>query len=224
MCEMNQEPEYEVPSQEEEEEDDDLQLQEPINFSNLHHDSFKNNHQIQNRHPCTPCACNVTAASNPMKRPSPEQISEPKSKKPSLDLSGFSKLPLPQLQRSVSDPFTPTKANVSEYAKGLEDTPLSKGSASSSALPPKAPVLSRTRSEPIVSPVKSVARSSISNDLGIESIKEESHSAKVSFFLSPETASWNIIELFSRWILNIKLTAEVEENEAADERDVPMVG
>ncbi|XVF42416.1 hypothetical protein PTKIN_Ptkin01aG0360900 [Pterospermum kingtungense] len=129
MCEVNKEPDFEVPSQEEEEDDDDLHLQpqESINFSHLHLDGFKNNHH-QNHHPCTTCASNATASNNPMKRPSPEQISEPKSKKPSLDnnhpytLSGFSKLPLPQLQRSVSDPYTPTKANLSEYAKAADTT------------------------------------------------------------------------------------------------------
>ncbi|XWS58459.1 hypothetical protein CRYUN_Cryun08bG0035600 [Craigia yunnanensis] len=176
MGEMNQESDFEVPNQEE----DDLQLQESIKLSLLHLDSFKNNHQ--NRHRCTTCASNVTA-SNPMKRPSPETISEPKSKKPLLDnhhnsLSGFSKLPLPQLHRSASDPCTPPKANLSENAKALEDTPLSKGSASCSALPPKAPVLSRSISDPIVSPAKSFSRSSSSNEMGMELIKEESPSVK----------------------------------------------
>ena len=78
MGEMNQESDFEVPNQEE----DDLQLQESINLSLLHLDSFKNNHQ--NRHPCTTCACNVTVF-NLMKCLSPKQIWEPKSKKPSLD-------------------------------------------------------------------------------------------------------------------------------------------
>ncbi|XVF06496.1 hypothetical protein REPUB_Repub06bG0053300 [Reevesia pubescens] len=177
MGEMNKKPDFEVPNQEEE----DLQLQETMDLSLLHLDSFKNNHQ--NRHTCTTCACNVTA-SNPMKRPSPEPVSEPKSKKPLLDnhhpsLSGFSKLPLPQLRRSASDPYTPPKTNFVENAKAaLEDTPLSKGSVSCSALPPKAPVLSRSISDPILSPGKSFSRSSSSNEMGMELIKEESPSGK----------------------------------------------
>ncbi|XP_022746357.1 uncharacterized protein LOC111296359 [Durio zibethinus] len=118
-----------------------------------------------------------------MKRPSPEPISEPKSKKPLLDnhhnsLSGFSKLSLPQLDRSASDPYSPPKANLSENAKALEDTPLSKGSASCFALPPKAPALSSSRSNPIIlSPVNS-SKSSSSNEMGMELIKEESPGAK----------------------------------------------
>ncbi|XP_022719688.1 uncharacterized protein LOC111277525 [Durio zibethinus] len=176
MGDMNQEPDFEVPNQEE----DDLQLQESINLSGLHLDSFKNNHQ--NHHPCIICACNVTA-SNPMKRPSPEPVSEPKSKKPLLDshqysLAGFSKIPLPQLHRSASDPYTPPKTNLSENAKALDDTPLSKGSASCSALPPRAPALSRSISDPILSPGKSFSRSSCFNEMGIELIKEESPSVK----------------------------------------------
>ncbi|MBA0860569.1 hypothetical protein Goshw_018946 [Gossypium schwendimanii] len=174
MGEMTQEPGFEIPNQEE----DDLKLQEPINLSLLHLDNFKNNQQ--NRHSCTTCACNVTA-SNPMKRPSPESIAEHKSKKPLLEnhysLSGFSKIPLPLLQRSTSDPYTPTKPSLSDTAKALEDTPLSKGSASSS-LPPRAPVLSRSISDPIFSPAKSLSRSSSSYEMGVELIKEESPSAK----------------------------------------------
>ncbi|XVF57024.1 hypothetical protein PTKIN_Ptkin06aG0169500 [Pterospermum kingtungense] len=176
MAEMNQESDFEVPK----EEDDDLQ--ESINLSLLHLDNVKSNHQ--NRHGCATCACNVTA-SKPMKRPSPEPISEPKSKKPLLDnhhnpLSGFSKLPLPQLQRSTSDPScTPPKLNLSENKKALEDSPLSKGNVScSSVLPPKVPVLRRTISEPIVSPVKSCSRSSSSNEMGMELTKEESPNIK----------------------------------------------
>lgn len=178
---MNRDPDFEVSNQEEE----DRQLQEAIDLSLLRLDSFKNSHQ--NRHSCTTCACNVSA-SNSMKRPSPEPISEPKSKKPLLDndnhrysLSGFSKIPLPQLHRSVSDPYTPPKPNLSENARALEDTPLSKGSASCSALPPKAPILRGSVSDLISSPAKSLSRSSSSNEMGLELAKEESPNAKVCF-------------------------------------------
>ncbi|XVE62659.1 hypothetical protein DITRI_Ditri06bG0136900 [Diplodiscus trichospermus] len=176
MGEMNQESDFEVPNKEE----DDPQLPESIKLSLLHLDSFKNNQQ--NHHRCTTCACNVTA-SNPMKRPSPESISEPKSKKPLLDthqntLAGFSKLPLPQLHRSASDPCTPSRPNLSENINALGDTPLSKGSSSCPALPPKAPVLSRSISDPIVSPAKSFSRTSSSNEMVMELYKEESPRAK----------------------------------------------
>lgn len=217
MGEMTQEPGFEIPNQEE----DDLKLQEPINLSLLHLDNFKNNQQ--NRHSCTTCACNVTA-SNPMKRPSPESIAEHKSKKPLLEnhysLSGFSKIPLPLLQRSTSDPYTPTKPNLSDTAKALEDTPLSKGSASSS-LPPRAPVLSRSISDPIFSPAKSLSRSSSSYEMGVELIKEESPSAKVGFLFH-----FKLLLLFSWSMADLLYTrmAEIEENEGADERNEQLVG
>ncbi|KAK8712848.1 hypothetical protein V6N13_148076 [Hibiscus sabdariffa] len=178
MGEMTQEPEFDVPHQEEEEDDDhDLNFQEPINLSLLHIDNLKNTTTHQNRHSCTTCSCNLTTG-NPMKRPSPESISEPKSKRPLVEnhpysLSGFSKLPLPRLHRTVSDPLTPTKA-----AKFLEDdTPLLKGSASFS-LPPKPPALSRSISDPIFSPANPLSRTPSPQEMGVELIKEESPSAK----------------------------------------------
>ncbi|GMI65125.1 hypothetical protein like AT2G32235 [Hibiscus trionum] len=159
MGEMTQEPEFQLPHQEDDEED--LQLH-----------NFKNTATHQSLHSCTTCAC------NPLKRPSPESISKPKSKRPLLEnhpysLSGFSKLPLPQLHRTVSAPLTPTKA-----AKFLEDdTPFSKGTASSS-LPPKPHVLSRTISDPVFSPAKPLSRTSSPQEMGVELIKEESPNAK----------------------------------------------
>ncbi|KAK8634025.1 hypothetical protein V6N13_014854 [Hibiscus sabdariffa] len=186
MGEMKQESEFQVPLQEEEEEEH-LELQESINLSFLHLDNSNNSAQ-QNRHSCATCAC------NPMKRP-PESIFEPKPKKPLLEnhpypysLSGFSKLPLPQLRRTVSDPFTPTRTSLSDTAKALEDTPLSKGSVSSS-LPLKPPVLTRTVSDPIFSPAKSLSRASSS-----ELIQEESPSSKrlksIKLRMSEITNSW----------------------------------
>ncbi|KAE8720661.1 hypothetical protein F3Y22_tig00018635pilonHSYRG00009 [Hibiscus syriacus] len=151
MDEMTQEPELEV--QHHEEEDDDPKL--------LHLDNFKNTTTHQNRHSCTSCTC------NPMKRPSPE----PKSKAP-YSLSGFSKIPLPQLHRTVSEPLTPTK-----LAKVLEDSPLSNGNVSSS-LPPKPPSLIRSISDPIFSPAKPLSRTSSPQESGVELNEEESHIAK----------------------------------------------
>ncbi|KAK8490226.1 hypothetical protein V6N13_064169 [Hibiscus sabdariffa] len=192
MAEMKQEPEFQVPLQEEE----DLELQESINLSFLHLDNFNNNSSSssaqQNLHSCATCAC------NPMKRPSPESIFELKPKKPLLEnhpysLSGFSKLPLPQLRRTVSDPFTPTKTSLSDTAKALEDAPLSKGSASSS-LPPKPPVLTRTVSDPIFTPAKSLSRASSSQEMGMELIQEESPSSKrlksIKLRMNEITNSW----------------------------------
>ncbi|KAE8721160.1 hypothetical protein F3Y22_tig00016637pilonHSYRG00028 [Hibiscus syriacus] len=150
---MNQQPDFEV--QHHEEEYDAHKLLEPINLSLLHLDNFKNTTH-QNRHSCTTCAC------NPMKRPSPE----PKSKTP-YSLSDFSKIPLPQLHRTVSEPLSPTK-----LAKVLEDSSLSKGSASSS-LPPKPPALIRSISDPIFSPAKTLSRTSSPQETGMELIIEE---------------------------------------------------
>ncbi|GMI79108.1 hypothetical protein like AT2G32235 [Hibiscus trionum] len=175
MSEMTQEPEFQVPHQEEEEEDN-LKLQESINLSYLHLDNSNNNSAQQNRHSCATCACNLT-----MKRPSPGSIFEPKPNKPLVEnhpytLSGFSKLPLPQLRRTVSEPFTPTKTSLSDTAKALEDTPMSKGSASSS-LPPKP-----------------LSRASSSQEMDVELVREESPSSKrlksIKLRMNEITNSW----------------------------------
>ncbi|OMP11515.1 hypothetical protein CCACVL1_00472 [Corchorus capsularis] len=160
---MNQEPEFQVPIGGE----DDRQLQDSINLPLLRLDSFKINQQ--NCHPCTTCA------SNPMKPNFPESTSEePKSRKPSL--SGFSKLPLPQLGRSMSDHYSynPPSTNLSENSKAMEEIPFGKANVSGSALP-----LRRSISDHFASPVKCLSKSSSSNDLGApESIEEDRPSAK----------------------------------------------
>ncbi|OMO95207.1 hypothetical protein CCACVL1_05496 [Corchorus capsularis] len=178
MSEIYQEPDLEVPNEEE----DDQQLQESINLQLLRLDSFKNNQQ--NRHGCATCACNpTTSKSNPMKHTFPESASETKPEKPFLDngisLSGFSKLPLPQLHRSVSDhyTYTPPRANLSERAKVMADAPFAKATVCGSASPFKPPVLRKSLSDHYPSPVKS-SNSSSSNEMGLESIEEDRPSAK----------------------------------------------
>ncbi|KAK6254638.1 hypothetical protein QUC31_016371 [Theobroma cacao] len=165
------------------------ELQEsPLDLSLLRIDSFNNgtttdvsNTHRNHRSSCASCGGTgyISTTSNPMKRPSPEPLTEPKPKKLVLDrnhpLFGFSKVSLPPpptqslpiLRRCVSDPSSSPGTNTQSppgNANIVGESPLSKGSASASALPPKAPALRRSASDPYPSPGRTC--------------KEESPSAK----------------------------------------------
>ncbi|KAL5791706.1 hypothetical protein ACOSP7_000300 [Xanthoceras sorbifolium] len=137
---------------------------------------------------CTKCGyCGVSPGSH--KRPSPEPSSaaaldreQPKTKKPnnhSPSLHGFSKIPLPTqdqplLRRCCSDPNSPPIAVANTAPQVLADppqsppqnaeisrpeTPLSAVRASAAKLPPRAPPLRRSVSDPSPSPSKTFSSS-----------------------------------------------------------------